>query len=213
MTTNNNWLVPKRARHGSDVHPTTRRRLIYCVPPKVSHEFPNLLFVGYLKIKQHTKHSHGLGNNQKSSQSSQWGRKNIQHVKRLFSFLAFKPRHAQHFSLPVCPCAAEVYDISPWTFNLQATRLFIVTSATKGVVTPLRISVWFKTLNRVIQQLIHHCFLSEMVYMSVKYVIATRNYEFCLLSALVRNKRTFALPNRNDCTCWKKYKTASYRIE
>jgi len=35
--------------------------------------------------------------------------------------------------------------------NLQATKLFIVTSATKGVVTtPIRISVWFKILYRVI---------------------------------------------------------------
>jgi len=37
-------------------------------------------------------------------------------------------------------------------FNLQATKLFIVTSANKGwvVTTPLRSSVWFKILCRVI---------------------------------------------------------------
>src|SRR6218665_674460 len=63
--------------------------------------------------------------------------------------------------------------------NLQAIKLFIVTSATKGVVTtPLRFSVRFKILYRVIQRLIQHCLLHEMVYLNIIYIIATRNYEF-----------------------------------
>jgi len=66
-------------------------------------------------------------------------------------------------------------------FNLQATKLFIVTSATKwgGVVSaPLRFRVRFKILYRVIQPLIQHCLLHQMVYLNIIYVIATRNYEF-----------------------------------
>ena len=43
---------------------------------------------------------------------------------------------------------------------------------------PLRFSVWFKILYRLIQRLIQHCFLSKMVHLNVKYVIAARNYEF-----------------------------------
>ena len=64
--------------------------------------------------------------------------------------------------------------------NLQATKLFIVTSATKGVVTtPFRFSVRFRILYRAIQRLIQHCLLRKMVYLNIIYVIATRNYEFC----------------------------------
>jgi len=63
-------------------------------------------------------------------------------------------------------------------FNLQATA----TSATKGKdgYHPLRFSVWFKILYSVglIPRLIQHCLLSKMVYLNVKYGIATRNYEF-----------------------------------
>src|SRR6218665_3014787 len=71
--------------------------------------------------------------------------------------------------------------------NLQVTKLIIVTSATKGVVTtPLRFSVKFRILYRVIQRLIQHCLLRKMVYLNIIYVIATRNYEF-LLPALFRN--------------------------
>src|SRR6218665_2664306 len=76
--------------------------------------------------------------------------------------------------------------------NLQATKLFIVTSATKrgGGYHPLRFSVRFKILYRVIQSLIQHCLLHKMVYlnlihynmnkcnMNIIHVIATRNYEF-----------------------------------
>jgi len=48
--------------------------------------------------------------------------------------------------------------------------------------------------------------------LNIKYVIATRNYEF-LMPALIPNKRTFALLNRNGCTCWiNKYMTANYGI-
>ena len=72
--------------------------------------------------------------------------------------------------------------------NLQATKLFIVTLATKGGrwLSPLRFSVRFKILYRVIYPLLHHCLLSKMAYLNVKYVIATRNYYF-LIPALVRN--------------------------
>ena len=45
----------------------------------------------------------------------------------------------------------------PCSFNLQASKLFIVTSATKGrgvVTTPLRFSIRLKTLYCVIQSLI-----------------------------------------------------------
>ena len=54
-------------------------------------------------------------------------------------------------------------------FNLQATKLFIVTSATKGVVvtTPLRFRVRFKILYRVIQRLIQHCLLHKMVHLNI----------------------------------------------
>ena len=65
-----------------------------------------------------------------------------------------------------------------FTFNLQATKLFIATSATKGVVTPFRFRVRFKILYRVIYPLIQHCLLHKMVYLNIIYVIATRNYEF-----------------------------------
>ena len=61
--------------------------------------------------------------------------------------------------------------------NLQATKLFIVTPATKGG-TPLGFRVRFKILYRVIQPLIQHCLLHKMVYLNIIYVIATRNYEF-----------------------------------
>jgi len=64
--------------------------------------------------------------------------------------------------------------------NLQTAKLFIVTSTTKGVAvtTILTFSVWFKILYRVIRLLIQHWLLSRMVYLSLKYVIAIRNYEF-----------------------------------
>ena len=49
-------------------------------------------------------------------------------------------------------------------FNLQATKLFIVTSVSKVflVTTPLRFSVRFKILYRVIQPLIQHCLLHKI---------------------------------------------------
>ena len=63
--------------------------------------------------------------------------------------------------------------------NLQATKLFIVTPATKGGgYHPLGFRVRFKILYRVIQLLIQHCLLHKMVYLNIIYVIATRNYEF-----------------------------------
>jgi len=66
------------------------------------------------------------------------------------------------------------------TFNLQATKLFILTSATKKgwLLTPLRFRVRFKILYCVIQSLIQHCLLHEMVYLNLIYVIANRKYEF-----------------------------------
>ena len=63
-------------------------------------------------------------------------------------------------------------------FNLQVTKLFIVTSATKGDYHPPKFSVRFKILYRVIERLIQHCLLRRMVYLNIIYVIATRDYEF-----------------------------------
>ena len=52
--------------------------------------------------------------------------------------------------------------------NLQATKLFIVTSATKGGgYHPLRFSGRLKILYRVIQRLIQHCLLRKMVYLNI----------------------------------------------
>ena len=52
---------------------------------------------------------------------------------------------------------------------LQATKLFIVTSATKrgGGYHPLRFRVRFKILYRVIQPLIQHCLPHKMVYLNI----------------------------------------------
>ena len=71
---------------------------------------------------------------------------------------------------------------------LQATMLFIVTSATKGVPPPLRFRVRFTILYRdivsrihpLIQLSIQHCLLRKMGYLNMvyMYVIATRNYEY-----------------------------------
>src|SRR6218665_3527201 len=46
------------------------------------------------------------------------------------------------------------------------------------VTTPLRFSVWYKILYSIIQRLIQHCLLNKIVYLNIKYVIATLNYEF-----------------------------------
>jgi len=46
------------------------------------------------------------------------------------------------------------------------------------IITPPTFSIWFKILYRVIRRLIQHCFMSKMVYWNIKYVIATRNYEY-----------------------------------
>ena len=81
----------------------------------------------------------------------------------------------------VCHCFYNCYNVSLIKFfNLQATKLFIVTTATKGggYHPSLRFRVRFKILYRVIQPLIQHCLLHKMVYLNVIYVIATRNYEF-----------------------------------
>jgi len=48
-----------------------------------------------------------------------------------------------------------------------------------------------------------------MVYLNVKYVIATRNYDF-----LLPKLTNFCVTQKNDCTCtcWtKKYKTVNYQ--
>jgi len=68
--------------------------------------------------------------------------------------------------------------------NLPATKLF-ATTVTKGL-PPRRFKAWFKILCRVIQWLIQLCSLSKTFYWNVKYIIATRNYEF-LVPAPVRN--------------------------
>ena len=63
--------------------------------------------------------------------------------------------------------------------NLQATKLFAVTSATKGGYhPPLRFRVRFKILYWAIQSLLQHCLLRTTVYLNIIYVIATRNYDF-----------------------------------
>ena len=70
-------------------------------------------------------------------------------------------------------CTIKVTDPRVRNINLQATKLFTVTSATKGgSYHPLKLSY------RVIQRLIQHCLLSKIVHLNVKYVIATRNFEF-----------------------------------
>jgi|SRR6218665_400152 len=55
------------------------------------------------------------------------------------------------------------------TINLQATKLFIVTSTTKGGggYHPPRFSVRLKLLYCVIQPLIQHCLIREMVYFNI----------------------------------------------
>src|SRR6218665_2119150 len=63
--------------------------------------------------------------------------------------------------------------------NLQATKLFIATSATKGGgYHPPRFCVRFKILYRVIQVLIQNCLLRRMVNFNIICVIVTQNYEF-----------------------------------
>ena len=64
--------------------------------------------------------------------------------------------------------------------NLQATKLFIVMLATKegGGYHSLRFRARSKLSYRVIRRLIQHCLVIKMVYLNVKYAIATRSYEF-----------------------------------
>ena len=89
--------------------------------------------------------------------------------------------------------------MSSRVINLQATKLFIVPSATKGVVTtPHYIWFRFNILYLVIHPLIQHCLLHKMVYLNVIFVIATRNYEFFTTGIFRNNYRTFALLNSND---------------
>ena len=60
--------------------------------------------------------------------------------------------------------------------NLQATKLFIATSATKGegLLPPPRFSVRFKILYRVLQPLIQHCLLRKMVYLNIIWCLELR---------------------------------------
>src|SRR6218665_1662061 len=95
---------------------------------------------------------------------------------------AIVPIGGVHVWAHTCTCTCSLIYVawlytqqSIW-FNLHATKLFIVTSATKGVVTtPPRFRVRFKILYRVIQVLIQHCLLRRMVYLNIIYVIATQN--------------------------------------
>ena len=66
---------------------------------------------------------------------------------------------------------------------------------TYPVTTPLRFRVRFKILCRVIQPLIQHCLLRKMVYLNVKYVIATRSYDFFYIYAHL-------LPKNIYCPKW-----------
>ena len=74
------------------------------------------------------------------------------------------------------------------TVNLQATKLFIVTPATKGwvVTTHPGFRVRFKILYRVIQPLIQQCLLHKMLYLNIIYVILLETMNF-LLPAFFRN--------------------------
>ena len=98
------------------------------------------------------------------------------------------PHTAEADTMVVTPLSFTQYLYD--ALNLQATKLFIVTSATIGVVvtTPLRFSVRFKILHSVIQRLIQHCLLRQMAYLNraIVYAIATRNYDF-LIPAMFRN--------------------------
>ena len=51
------------------------------------------------------------------------------------------------------------------SINLQATKLFIVTSATNGEGVVVRVR--FKILYRVIHRLIRHCLLRKTVYLNI----------------------------------------------
>ena len=78
------------------------------------------------------------------------------------------------FDHPELAITVDLLAINLAASNLQATKLF-ATSAGRlprggGGYQPHRFSVWFKILYRVIQRLIHHCFLNTMVYLNVKYI-------------------------------------------
>src|SRR6218665_1087628 len=60
----------------------------------------------------------------------------------------------------------------------RATKLFLRQRLPRCGYHSHRFSVWFKILYRRIRQLIQHLFLSKTMYLNIKYVIATRSYEF-----------------------------------
>jgi len=60
----------------------------------------------------------------------------------------------------------------------RANKLFCDIGYQREVVsTPLDLAFGFKISFRVIQRLIQHWFLSKMVYLNVKYMIVTGNYD------------------------------------
>src|SRR6218665_3356825 len=71
---------------------------------------------------------------------------------------------------------SQRHDVTFLTLGLPS--YFLRNRLPRGVVTTTpRFSVWFKILHRLIQRLIRHYFLSKMVYLNIKYVIVTRNYD------------------------------------
>src|SRR6218665_4154964 len=102
-------------------------------------------------------------------------------------------KNIMYINMVINNCKFLALLILPWLqniwFNLQATKLFIATSATKGLVTTLlRFNIIFKILYRVIQRLIQRCLLRKMVYLNVKCVNATRTYEFYLIGNITLSR-------------------------
>src|SRR6218665_1023328 len=52
----------------------------------------------------------------------------------------------------------------------------------------------------VIQRLIQHCLLSKMVYLNIKYVIATRSYEFLIYTQNLIGNITLAFEGYYICS-------------
>jgi len=76
-----------------------------------------------------------------------------------------------------------------FVINLQATKVFLCHRLPRVwvVTTPLGNHLGLKISYRVIQRLIQHCFLSKMVYLYVKYMIAARNYAIYNTSTVAYN--------------------------
>src|SRR6218665_3921785 len=75
----------------------------------------------------------------------------------------------------------EIREFTGLTFRLPSYLLRHLLQ--RGWLPPPRFIVRFKILYRVMQPLIQHCLLSKMVYLNLKYVIATRSYDFFYIYA------------------------------